>query len=68
MGYNYYNSNGKKTGYSSKGLFGTTNYYGSEEGLFWHGHLGKQGLLRKRRTQEELYRNGSLWQQVQVWS
>ena len=30
MGYNYYNSNGKKTGYSSKGLFGTTNYYGSD--------------------------------------
>ena len=39
---NYYNSNGKKTGCSSKGLFGTTNYYGfdgrkkgySSQGLF----------------------------------
>ena len=30
MGYNYYNSNGKKTGYSSKGLFGTTNYNGTD--------------------------------------
>ena len=30
MGYNYYNSNGKKSGYSSKGIFGTTNYYGSD--------------------------------------
>lgn len=27
---NYYNNYGKKTGYSSKGLFGTTNYYGSD--------------------------------------
>ena len=27
MGYNYYDRNGKKTGYSSKGLFGETIYY-----------------------------------------
>ena len=30
MGNNYYNKYGQKSGYSSKGFFGTTNYYGAD--------------------------------------